>query len=360
MKSEVEAARGRPAVAVIPIRDGQVFMSCRLPEAEGFVGRWQVVGGKRERGEKLRETALREVLEETGVLVMPESLVWLGAETHVGSTGREFTLGYYLWNVGPDVMLLQTEPKMQTRWEPIDCSSVDKLPVLSGLRGRIATQAIQLWPQVVEGDLAEEERAVFDARLDSASVVERACPACGGVAVSKLEGDVARAGCEACGREWSVTVEAVRGDPRFQAAGGRAAGVAMLAAIEMLKGHPGHPDRPEARASFKVLIDNALAQQSCPVCGELARAALSTETVHARCLRCRRTAEITLEEVRREFPRANGEKPEYRGAHGSLVEVAMMAALARLRTKPGPRTPQAPGTGVVGIDVGARRAARAR
>ena len=53
------------------IRDGERFLVCQRPahKARGLL--WEFVGGKREPGETLEETLVRECREELGVTVRP-------------------------------------------------------------------------------------------------------------------------------------------------------------------------------------------------------------------------------------------------------------------------------------------------
>jgi 8-oxo-dGTP diphosphatase len=59
----------RPIVGVggVIVQDGRVLLVRRL--AEPLKGEWSIPGGMLELGEKLREGTVREVLEETGLVV---------------------------------------------------------------------------------------------------------------------------------------------------------------------------------------------------------------------------------------------------------------------------------------------------
>ena len=50
--------------------DGIEFLLIKRSEKEIYPGLWQMVSGSVEKGEKAYETALREIMEETGVIVV--------------------------------------------------------------------------------------------------------------------------------------------------------------------------------------------------------------------------------------------------------------------------------------------------
>ena len=68
---ELFFAKKRVSVAAALIRDGDKFMICQRPENKARGLLWEFVGGKREEGETLEQTLVRECREELGVTVMP-------------------------------------------------------------------------------------------------------------------------------------------------------------------------------------------------------------------------------------------------------------------------------------------------
>jgi ADP-ribose pyrophosphatase YjhB (NUDIX family) len=70
------AHRPIPAVGVAVVENGALLMvrRGRGPNA----GLWAVPGGKVDYGESLRDAAVREVKEETGVDIEVEQVVWVG------------------------------------------------------------------------------------------------------------------------------------------------------------------------------------------------------------------------------------------------------------------------------------------
>jgi ADP-ribose pyrophosphatase YjhB (NUDIX family) len=66
-------AKPLPGVSVMTVRDGKVLLAKRAKTA-GY-GMWSLPGGHIESGEALRDAALRELREETGVVARLERLI---------------------------------------------------------------------------------------------------------------------------------------------------------------------------------------------------------------------------------------------------------------------------------------------
>jgi len=77
-----------PAIAAIVVDDrGRVLLHRSSDD-----GRWHTIGGVMEPGEEPARTVVREVHEETGLLVEPERLCWIGATPVVRyANGDEMT-----------------------------------------------------------------------------------------------------------------------------------------------------------------------------------------------------------------------------------------------------------------------------
>lgn len=57
-----------------------------------YLGKWALPGGFSEEGERIEETAARELLEETGINMMPSALVLIGVYSKPGRDPRDWTV----------------------------------------------------------------------------------------------------------------------------------------------------------------------------------------------------------------------------------------------------------------------------
>jgi ADP-ribose pyrophosphatase YjhB (NUDIX family) len=65
-----------PGVGAVIVEDGRLLLIRRGRGA--YRGYWAVPGGRQQRGETMREAVIREVREETGLIVDVGDVVWAG------------------------------------------------------------------------------------------------------------------------------------------------------------------------------------------------------------------------------------------------------------------------------------------
>jgi len=85
------AARVGTGVGVVLLKEGKLLLGRRT---EGFErGTWSMPGGKIESGETLEETAKREVLEETGIIVRAARVICVNND--IGGGKHFVTVGLF-------------------------------------------------------------------------------------------------------------------------------------------------------------------------------------------------------------------------------------------------------------------------
>jgi len=119
-------------VGVVVLRDNQVLMIRRGREPR--IGQWSIPGGKQELGETWQETAVREVLEETGVEIdvigivdVVDAIVRDGDPPRPG-TADDGTEGVGLAatndNDSTNVTALRDRARIRYHYTLVDCAAV--------------------------------------------------------------------------------------------------------------------------------------------------------------------------------------------------------------------------------------------
>lgn len=107
------------------VQDGCLLMVKRGQGAR--VGDWAVPGGRQEFGETLAETAIREVREETGLIVEVGDIAWVGdALDDADPPAWHYTLvDFHATVVGGE--LIAGDDALEVRWVPL--AEIRQLPL---------------------------------------------------------------------------------------------------------------------------------------------------------------------------------------------------------------------------------------
>lgn len=113
---------------IVQRADGQMLLGRRAGTGYG-AGLWGLPGGRVERGEALRDAAVRETWEEVGLRVRPEDLLPLGVSRYdLGETqGTDFFFLTRVWEGDPRPL----DGTSEVGWFAPDALPPDALPWLA-------------------------------------------------------------------------------------------------------------------------------------------------------------------------------------------------------------------------------------
>jgi ADP-ribose pyrophosphatase YjhB (NUDIX family) len=117
------------------IRDGDGRLLLILRGHEPGAGLWSLPGGRVEAGETDEAAVIREIREETGLIVSPGRLV--GAVERPGADGSVLVIRDYAADITGGT-LAAADDAADARW--VDPAELDQLPLTSGL-----TDALTAW-----------------------------------------------------------------------------------------------------------------------------------------------------------------------------------------------------------------------
>ncbi len=111
------------AVTIVVVSSkGEVLCTLRSMEKSQMPGVWENPGGGVLAGEKSPAAAVRELLEEAGLIAAPEELAFLTRRRSEGMGGEPFLMDVYglRRDVDPAALALQPGEVDGARWFPID------------------------------------------------------------------------------------------------------------------------------------------------------------------------------------------------------------------------------------------------
>ena len=125
-----------PSVGAVIVEDGKLLLVRRGRGA--YQGSWAVPGGRQRRGESMREAVSREVVEETGLTVDVQEVVWAG---DIMDDGQPPAYHYAVvdFSATPTGGHLEAgDDAAEVRWVPVDeVRSMRLTPSMSDLLDRI-------------------------------------------------------------------------------------------------------------------------------------------------------------------------------------------------------------------------------
>ena len=127
------------AVGLIRFSEGKAYLSQRV-NTKNFVGKWQFVGGKLEKGEHPVDGGAREVEEETGLNIGPKRLSYFMPILEDPTTD---VCHAFLVELTNKEIPIRTERHKMTDWILVTFEEALKLDLMPGLRtiiGKLKTQ----------------------------------------------------------------------------------------------------------------------------------------------------------------------------------------------------------------------------
>ena len=113
-------------IGVMILREGMILLGKRNDDPEKAdselhgEGTWTMPGGKMEFGESFEETAVREVLEETGLTIEKENLRLISVSNDRKEDAQFVTLGFLYENVSGEPKVMEPEEITEWKWFELD------------------------------------------------------------------------------------------------------------------------------------------------------------------------------------------------------------------------------------------------
>ncbi len=120
------------AVSIIVRRDDRIAVSQRIGPAMSYLGYYSCPGGSVEKGESNLDAAVRELHEETGLLLIPERFKLIGSVNCIGLKGEQYTCLGYEVHLHRGEQLVTAEPEKHGEWRWLDRWELEQLSLLPG------------------------------------------------------------------------------------------------------------------------------------------------------------------------------------------------------------------------------------
>ncbi len=108
----------KPCAGALIVRDGRVLLVKRA--VEPFKNHWDIPGGFLEPGEHPLDGMLREVKEETGLVVRVKELLGVYMDRYDDGTEEKYTLNHYYIVQPLEGTLRAADDAIETRWFALD------------------------------------------------------------------------------------------------------------------------------------------------------------------------------------------------------------------------------------------------
>ena len=100
------------------------------PQDKDLVGKWGIVSGKNEKGENKYQCAIRELFEETGIVINKEDLKEYGSYYYMGNVNREVFDYLLILDQQPRISL----SKEHRNYEWVNVEDILKYDLVGGRR----------------------------------------------------------------------------------------------------------------------------------------------------------------------------------------------------------------------------------
>jgi len=115
-----------PCILAAVVHEGKILLIHRTKEP--YLGHWAMTGGKIEFGEHIEETAIREVLEETGLKCKVESIKGIATEIVHNESEAEQHFIMFIVQLKPETTKLVESDEGKLQWYKFE--ELDKIKIV--------------------------------------------------------------------------------------------------------------------------------------------------------------------------------------------------------------------------------------